>query len=425
MFTDRRQLREHQESRLRSVLTCLLPNNRFYAEKFAGVDLANAKLADLPFTSKAELLADQERYPPYGRVLSFPLERYSRLCQTSGTTTGRPLCWLDTPDSWNAMLGCWEQMFQLIGMRKDERLFFPFSFGPFLGFWTAFDYATRNGYFTLPGGGMTSSARLRFLQEHRVTVVFCTPTYALHLAEVAVKEGIDLPASSVRMLIVAGEPGGSIPETRRRIETAWGARVIDHSGMTEIGPMAVECWQAPGGLHVLEANYVVEVMDPATGKEVSPGQPGELVVTNRNRTGSPLIRYRTGDLVQLDVEPCPCGCLFARLKGGILGRVDDMIHLRGNNLYPGAIENLLRRFPEVAEYRLVVEETPTLNNLRIEIEPTPSASSSILVERISKMVRDELLFRAEVVCVVPGSLPRFEMKSQRIIRSKGPASRAP
>src|SRR5579864_2064685 len=266
MFTDRRQLREHQESRWRSVLASLLPGNKFYAEKLAGIDLAKARLSDLPFTTKAALLADQERYPPYGRMLSLPLERYSRLCQTSGTTTGRPLCWLDTPESWSAMLGCWEQMFRFIEMRNDDRLFFPFSFGPFLGFWTAFDYSTRNGHFTLPGGGMTSSARLRFLQAHRVTVVFCTPTYALHLAEVAVKEGIDLPASSVRILIVAGEPGGSIPETRRRIEAAWGARVIDHSGMTEIGPMAIECWQARGGLHLLEADYLVEVIDPATGK---------------------------------------------------------------------------------------------------------------------------------------------------------------
>jgi phenylacetate-CoA ligase len=314
------------------------------------------------------------------------------------------------------MLGCWAQMFELVEIRVDDRLFFPFSFGPFLGFWTAFDYATRKGYFTLPGGGMTSTARLRFMQEHRVTALFCTPTYALHLAEVAAKEGIDLPASTVRILIVAGEPGGSIPETRRRIETAWGARVIDHSGMTEIGPMAAECWQAPGGLHVLEADYIVEVIDPATGKEVSPGQTGELVVTNLGRTGSPLIRYRTGDLAQLDLGPCACGCVFARLKGGILGRVDDMIHLRGNNVYPGAIENLLRRFPEVAEYRVEVEETSTLSNLRIEIEPVPSASSSILVDRISKMVRDELLFRADVVCVAPGSLPRFEMKATRFVR---------
>ena len=416
MFTDRRHLRDHQESRLRSVLASVIPGNTFYAEKLAGIDLAKARLADLPFTTKAELLSDQERHPPYGRMLSLPHELYSRLCQTSGTTTGRPLYWLDTPESWNAMLGCWEQMFRLIGMRKDDRLFFPFSFGPFLGFWTAFDFATRNGYFTLPGGGMTSSARLRFLQEHRVTVVYCTPTYALHLAEVAVNEGIELPASGVRMLIVAGEPGGSIPETRRRIETAWGARVIDHSGMTETGPMAVECWQAPGGLHMLEADYFAEAINPANDKEVSPGETGELVVTNLSRTASPLVRYRTGDLVQVDIEPCPCGCIFARLKGGILGRVDDMIHLRGNNLYPSAIENLLRRFPEVAEYRVVVEETPTLSNLRIEIEPLPSASNSILADRISKMVRDELLFRAEVLCVAPGSLPRFEMKATRFVR---------
>jgi len=258
----------------------------------------------------------------------------------------------------------------------------------------------------------------------------------LHLAETAAKDGIDLAGGPVRMLIVAGEPGGSIPETRRRIESAWGARVIDHSGMTEIGPLAVECWDQPGGLHVLEGDYIVEVIEPMgspiaprvddrlaerveyiqeSARLVAPGQIGELVLTNLTRTGSPLFRYRTGDLVQIDSQPCPCGSIFIRLKGGVLGRVDDMIHLRGNNVYPSAIENLLRRFSEVAEYRLVVEETATLTNLRIEIEPMPSADGAILVERIGKLLRDELLFRAEVVSVKPGSLPRFEMKAKRLI----------
>jgi phenylacetate-CoA ligase len=323
------------------------------------------------------------------------------------------------------MLGCKDQIFHLARLRSEDRLFFAFSFGPFLGFWTAFDAATRAGYFTLPGGGMSSTARLRAIQEHRITVVFCTPSYALHLAETAAKEGIDLAGGNVRMLIVAGEPGGSVPETRRRIENAWGARVIDHSGMTEIGPLAVECWEQPGGMHVLEGDYLADVIEPESAQPVAAGEIGELVLTNLTRTGSPLLRYRTGDLVQLDSTPCPCGCVFARLQGGILGRVDDMIHLRGNNVYPSAIENLLRHFPDVAEYRLVVEETAALTNLRIEIEPVPTADGAILIDGIRKRLRDELLFRAEVICVSPGSLPRFEMKAQRLIHNKGPASRAP
>src|SRR2546423_908218 len=138
-------------------------------------------------------------------------------------TPRQPLRWLDTPESWGWMLGLWRQMFARIGLRSDDRLFFPFSFGPFLGFWTAFESAVRDGYFVVPGGGMSSAARLRFLLDHAITVVFCTPTYALHLSEVATAERIDLAGSPVRLLVVAGEPGGSISETRQRIEAAWGA----------------------------------------------------------------------------------------------------------------------------------------------------------------------------------------------------------
>ncbi|MBL8795967.1 MAG: phenylacetate--CoA ligase family protein, partial [Planctomycetia bacterium] len=256
-FWDRPALRDHQAAALCALLAEILPRNEFYRRKFsaAGLDPASVRTLDdwrrVPWTTKEELLADQQAHPPYGSVLTYPLERYCRLHQTSGTA-GLPLRWLDTPSSWQRMLGCWESIFRIVGLRADDRLFFPFSFGPFLGFWTAFDAASRLGYLCLPGGGMSSSARLRFLLDHRATILFCTPTYSLRLAEVAAQEGIDLPASAVRMVVVAGEPGGSIPATRARIERAWGARVIDHNGLTEVGPVGVECLENPAGLHLLE-----------------------------------------------------------------------------------------------------------------------------------------------------------------------------
>src|SRR5262249_40288293 len=154
------------------------------------------------------------------------------------------------------------------------------------------------------------------LLDNEVTVVLCTPTYALRLAEVARDEQIDLAASSVRALIVAGEPGGSIPATRQRIESAWGARVFDHYGMTEIGALGIECPEHPAGLHLLETECIAEVIDPETAGLVPPGQVGELVLTNLGRLGSPLIRYLTGDLVKIDPKPCPCGRSFMRLDGG-------------------------------------------------------------------------------------------------------------
>ncbi|HXG12022.1 MAG TPA: AMP-binding protein [Gemmataceae bacterium] len=421
-FLDRPALADLQRRRLRAMLAEVLPRNPFYARKLdrAGLTPADLDSPDgfrrLPFTTKAELVADQQTHPPYGTILTYPIERYRRLHQTSGTTAGQPLRWLDTPESWDWMIECWRTKIRFMKLRPDDRLFFPFSFGPFLGFWTAFEAAARLGYFCLPGGGMSSSARLRFLLDNGATVVLATPTYALRLAEVARTEGIDLSRSPVRILIVAGEPGGSIPATRGRIEEAWGARVFDHYGMTEIGPLGIECDENPAGLHLLETECLVEVIDPDSGEPVGPGQTGEMVLTNLGRWGSPVLRYRTGDLVRIDPRPCPCGRSLLRLEGGILGRTDDMIHFRGNNVYPAALEGVIRRFAEVAEYRIEVDQSGSLPVLRIELEPVSEARADSLVAQVDQAIRDEFLFRAEVRAVPPGTLPRFEMKARRITR---------
>jgi phenylacetate-CoA ligase len=415
----RAELERLQCERLAALLRAILPANRFYARKFAAAGIgpdeiaSPANLKRLPFTTKAELVADQAEHPLYGSDLTYPVERYCRMHQTSGTS-GRPLRWLDTPESWAWALDCWAAKFRFVRLRRGDRLFFPFSFGPFLGFWTAFESAAKLGYLCLPGGSMGSTARLRFLLDNEATVVLCTPTYALRLAEVAREQGIDLTKSTVRALIVAGEPGGSIPATRQRIEAAWGARVYDHHGMTETGPVTAECVENPGGIHVLEHHYIAEVIDPATGRDVPAGTVGELVLTNLGRWGSPLLRYRTGDLVRVDPKPCPCGCAFVRLDGGIRGRADDMIVLRGNNVHPGALQAILHRFAEVVEYRLEVDRSGTLPTLRVEIEVNGAAGD--VAARVDRAIRDELLFRAEVRAVAPGTLPRFEMKAQRLVK---------
>lgn len=414
-----------QAEQLAILFREVLPRNRFYVRKYEQVGLSPATLIPedlprLPFTAKAELLADQAEHPPYGSILTYPLERYCRYHQTSGTS-GRPLRWLDTPESWAWALDCWAAMLRIAGICPDDRLLFAFSFGPFLGFWTAFDAATRLGCLCLPAGGMSSTARLRYLRDTQATVVLCTPTYALRLAEVAAAEGIDLAASAVRVLIVAGEPGGSILATRARIETAWGARVFDHNGMTEIGPAGIECPEQPGGLHLMETHYVAEVIDPASGRPVAPGTNGELVLTNLGRHGSPLVRYRTGDLVRVDPRPCPCGRALVRLDGGIRGRVDDMIVVRGNNVHPAALQTILHRFADLAEYRIEVDRSAALPVLRVEVEPGPTADGAALAARVDQTIRDELLFRAEVRLVAPGSLPRFELKAQRLVRKSDAA----
>ncbi|HPF41627.1 MAG TPA: phenylacetate--CoA ligase family protein [Phycisphaerae bacterium] len=407
-----------QRAKLQAMLDEILPDNAFYREKFAGIDLDAAAndWSILPLTTRDELQVDQRTHPPYGRNFSYPLSDFVRFHQTSGTG-GVPMRWLDRQRDWDWWTRLWRTIYCAAGVQRDDRFIFPFSFGPFIGFWAAFDSAVAMGNLCLPAGGMTTTARLRLLLDNNVTLVGCTPTYALRMAEVAREEGIDLASSPVRGLFVAGEPGGSIPATRAAIEQGWGARVFDHAGMTETGPYAFECIEAPGGLHVNEAEFIAEVRDTSTG-DIRPDGAGELVITNLGRWGSPLIRYRTGDQVRLTRDPCVCGRRSARLVGGILGRIDDMVVVRGNNVFPSAIEAILREFNDIAEFRLEVTDARGMSELRILIEPISTAEPPALVARVMDSIRDRLSFRPVIEAVAPGSLPRFEMKARRLIRRK-------
>ncbi|MFN0066408.1 MAG: phenylacetate--CoA ligase family protein [Limisphaerales bacterium] len=423
--TSRAVLEAEQIARLRALLAAVTATNPFQKAKLAGTGLGAdvASLAEFtarcPFTTKPELVADQAAHPPYGSNLTFPIERYSRCHGTSGTS-GRPLRWLDTRKDWGRLLDQWGRVYAAAGVTAADRVYFAFSFGPFLGFWTAFEAAQRLGCLCLPGGGMTSAARLGAILDQRVTVLCGTPTYLLHLAEIASEEGISLAASAVRHLIVAGEPGGSVPATRAALEAAWpGARVHDHHGMTETGPVSCECPARPGVLHVIEAAYFAEVVAPDTGRPVPPGAAGELVLTTLTRPGSPLLRYRTGDLVRAEVPvpACACGSAELALVGGILGRVDDMVVVRGVNVYPSAVDALVRARPEVAEYRATVTRDGALAELLVEIEPAPGADGAALAAVLAGDFQTALALRVPVRAVTTGSLPRFEHKARRWVRA--------
>ncbi len=426
-FPNRAALEAHQLSQLRALLAAVLPVNPFYTRKFAGTDLERgvASLEEFraraPFTAKEELVEDQRVHPLFGTNLTYPLERYVRCHQTSGTT-GTPLRWLDTAANWDWMLDGWEIVHRVAGTTAADRIFFAFSFGPFIGFWLAFEAATRLGCLVLPGGGMSSAARLKTMMDLGATVLCCTPTYALHLVEVAAEEKIDLRQSKVRILNVVGEPGGSIPAVRQRLEQLWpGARVYDHHGMTEVGPVTFECPVRAGVLHVIESAYLAEVIHVETLKPVEPGQTGELVLTTLGRVGSPLLRYRTGDFVKpvsqpstLNSQPCLCGRHDLALEGGILGRTDDMVVVRGVNVFPSAVEEIGRACGGVAEYQVTLSQAHALVELRIQIEPGKVCSDVPgLVHRLERDLNHALALRVPVSVVPPGTLPRFEMKARR------------
>ncbi len=406
-----------QLDQLRALLAAITPGNRFYTKRLAADGVTADNLASVgdfskrvSFTHKQELVADQAMHPPYGSNLTYPIERYSRFCQTTGTT-GRPLICLDTAESWGWMLGNWAHIYRAAGLAAGDRIYFAFSFGPFLGFWTAFEAAAKLGFLCLPGGGLSSAARLRAMIQHRATVLCCTPTYALRLAEAAAGEGIDLRESAVRKIIVAGEPGGSVPHVRERISAAWnGARVIDHYGMTEVGPVALQDADGEGSLRVIEESYFAEIVEPETGAPVAPGGVGELVLTTLGRIGAPVLRYRTGDLVKQ-----AAGVAGMVLEGGIIGRADDMIVVRGVNIYPSAVDAVVRSLPEIAEYRVEVSRRGALTEVGLKIECGDEAA----VGKLERALTTAFSLRIPVARVAANSLPRFEMKARRWVDAEG------
>jgi phenylacetate-CoA ligase len=428
MFFPTRETRTREQlAQLRRLLEVILAGNAFYRKKLAGLDSVPASLEDFsarfPFTTKQELVEDQRATPPFGTNLTFATPLYTRFHQTSGTTSA-PLRWLDTPESWQAMVEDWKEIFRAAGVGAGERVYFAFSFGPFIGFWLAFAAAEQLDCLCLPGGSLSSLARLHGILENRATVLCCTPSYAAHLAETAAREKIDLRGSAVRALIVAGEPGGSIPATRRRLSEVWpGATVFDHHGMTETGPVSHQCPAEPGTLHVLERDFLAEVVD-ASGHAVPPGEAGELVLTTLARTGSPVLRYRTGDLVRAKAPQgaCACGRHDLALAGGILGRADQMVIVRGVNIYPTAVEEVLGGFPEVAEYRVDVDGSRSLVELRLHLEPRPECTEpAALRARVQERLQGVFNLRIPVTLAPPGSLPRFDMKAQRWNYEHSPA----
>lgn len=394
--------------RFNELLATILPDNAFYSEKLGTVRALEtlADLASLPFTTKDELLPTGEP-PLVPRNLTHSLEHYVRFHQTSGTR-GRPLPVFDTASDWQWWTNCWQFVLDAAGITSADRAMLAFSFGPFIGFWSAFDALTHRGVMVAPGGGMSSLARIDLMERLQTTALFCTPTYALHLAEVATEHQIALEHLPVEKIVVAGEPGGSLSAVRERIESTWNAKLTDHAGASEIGAWGYGDRDSRG-LHVIETEFIAEFISIETGEPASDGELSHLVLTTLGRTGAPLIRYRTGDLVR-PVWDAPGDNRFVLLDGGVLGRNDDMLVIRGVNIFPTSIEQILRSFPEVVEYRLTARKRGEMDALTIEVEDRLEQP-----ERIGEELQKRLGLSVEVRLARPLSLPRFEGKGRRFI----------
>jgi len=412
---DRVRLRSNQWRKLRSIVLNLATTDSFYGTKIREWELKVSRLnriedfiAQVPFTTKADIQADRAAHPPFGTNLTRAIHQYTRFCQTSGTSTGEPMAWVDTPESWEAMLKCWQRVFEAAGLVKGrDRIFFAFSFGPFLGFWTAYEAAAKD-FLVIPAGGLSSQARLEAMARYGATVLCCTPTYALRLGElIGESSGVERMSLRINKIIVAGETGGSVPEVRKRLEKLWDARVFDHHGMTEVGPVSYESEDMPRCLIVMEEAYLAEIVDPKTGEEVPDGECGELILTTLDRTACPLLRYRTGDWVKKKLHR---GRLV--LEGGIMSRVDDMVVVRGVNVYPSAIEAVVREFPEVIEFMVEQRKVDAMDEIELLVEMDGNVAKPLL-KRIETKLRDTFSLRIPVKLAEPQSLPRHEFKAKR------------
>jgi phenylacetate-CoA ligase len=414
----REKLVELQLHKLQAMVAELYDRNRFYTSKWQAVgfqpgDLKSlAGLSALPITTKSELVNDQAEEGFGGTNLTYPLTAYTRYHQTSGTT-GKPLRVLDTAESWDWWGRCWGHVLAGAGLTAEDRLFCAFSFGPFIGFWAAVEGARHIGAMLVPGGGRSSLDRLHLMLEAGCTALCSTPTYALHLLEVARENNIDLSQLKIQTTVHAGEPGANVPATKQRIEQGWSAKCYDHAGASEVGAHSFECQAQPAGIHVIESEFIVEVLNPQTGQPVKPGEKGEMVITNLGRWGFPVIRYRTGDVVVLNERPCECGRTSLRLEGGIIGRADDMVTVRGVNVYPSAIENFVRAHPQVDEFQVIVTKRGTLDELRIELELADGLDSEAIPASLVQTINSSLGLRPTVVTVPRDTLPRFELKARR------------
>ena len=403
------QLASHQLARLNELLDTVLPANELYARKLANVRRPIESLdqvAELPFTFKEDLIGSKKE-GDLSANLTYPVEHYVRFHRTSGTH-GRPMVVLDTPDDWQWWIQTWQYVLDAADVKKSDRVMMAFSFGPFIGFWSANDAIADRGAMVIPGGGLSSAARLELMRTTDATMLCCTPSYALHLAEVAVENQIDIRQLGIRCIIVAGEPGGSVPAIRERIEQAWESTVIDHGGATEVGPWGYGTTDG-NGLHIAESEFLAEFLSVDSGGPAGELELAELVLTTLGRFGTPVIRYRTGDLVRPTWNRDGAN-RFVFLQGGVLGRVDDMMVIRGVNVFPSSVEQILRSFPEIVEYRMTAHKAGEMDALRVEIEDRLDDP-----DRVADELKLQLGLSVDVQCVLSGTLPRFEAKGRRFV----------
>jgi phenylacetate-CoA ligase len=388
----------------------------------AGVRPADIRVFDdirrVPKVDKAMMRDIQRKDPfPYGDALCVPLVEVCEFRQTSGTT-GQAVYQPDTWQDWEWWAECWAFILWSQGYRPSDRVFIPFGYNVFVAFWAGHYAAEKIGCEVVPGGVLDTQARILKIQELKASAMMGTPTYILGMADTArSKMGIDPAGLGITKITCAGEPGASIPSTKRRMEEAWNAKVYDHAGATEIGAWSYECRHQPGGMHVNEAFFLVEIEDPDTGEIIeAPGRRGKMVITALDRQAQPCIRFDSKDIIEWAAEPCPCGRTFRLIKGGVLGRADDITKVKGVLLAPAAIEEVVRGIEGLGdEFEVIVDKLGDIDRIKLKVELVPGAEKR--VKEIETRLKDQLRLKTNLGYRIEfydyGRLPRYEVKARR------------
>lgn len=420
----REKLRALQLKKFKRIFAWTYKNSRFHRKLY---DAAGIKPEDIqkfedirrvPKVEKSMMRDVQRKDPfPYGDALCVPLEEVSEFRQTSGTT-GQPIYQADTWQDWEWWMECWSYILWSQGYRPSDRVFFPFGYNIFVAFWAGHYAAEKLGCEVVPGGVLDTQARILKIQELKATAMMATPTYILGMADTArSKMNIDPTRLGIKRITCAGEPGASIPSTKQRMEAAWNAKVFDHAGATEIGAWSYECLEQPGGMHVNEAMFLVEIEDMETGELIEePGRRGKMVITAFDRQAQPCVRFDSKDVIEWDPEQCPCGRSFRLIKGGVLGRADDITKVKGVLLSPAAIEEVVRGVKGLSdEYEVIVDRLGDIDRIKLKVELLPGAEEQ--TNQIEGVLKDQLRLKTNLGYRIEfydyGQLPRYEVKAKR------------
>ncbi len=377
-----------------------------------------ADIKQIPTVEKSMMRDIQGKEPfPYGDALCVPLNEVTAYRQTSGTT-GQPVYQPDTWQDWEWWAECWAQLLWAQGYRPKDRVFIPFGYNVFVAFWAGHYGAEKIGCEVVPGGVLDTRARILKIQELNPTAMMGTPTYMLGMADTAINEMNINPADlSIEIITCAGEPGASIPSTKKRIEDAWGAKVYDHAGATEIGAWSFECTEQPGSMHVNDAFFLVEIVDVETGEAIeTPGVRGKMIITALDRQAQPCIRFDSKDIIEWDTKICTCGRTSRLIKGGVVGRTDDITKVKGVLFSPSSVENVVRGIEGLGnDYELKVEKINDRDKITLQVEFLQNYSEEM--DKIKSKLSDQLRLKTnlnyEIEFCRYGELPRYPVKAKR------------